>query len=150
LVMFMRGLNAAHPDQAVLDAVLTDDGIEQSSIVEKACADVVVERFARIDIDALLVQNPVDVPEWHAVLEANSLGGGRFTTPLLLTKGDADELLPKALTDVFADALCAAGDNVEYRTYAGATHQSVIDQSADDVVAWIAARVSGTPATSTC
>jgi hypothetical protein len=59
-------------------------------------------------------------------------------------------VLPKALTDVFADGLCAAGDNVEYRTYEAATHRSVIDQSADDVVAWIAARVAGTPAKSTC
>ena len=150
LVMFMRGLNAAYPDQAVLDAVMTEDGIEQSSIVEEACADVVLERFAQIGLDALLVQNPAEVPQWLALLESNSLAGGRFTTPLLLTKGDADEVLPKALTDVFADGLCAAGDNVEYRTYEAATHRSVIDQSADDVVAWIAARVAGTPAKSTC
>ena len=150
LVMLVRGLNAAYPDQAVLDAVLTDDGIEQSSIVEEACVNGVLERFARTDIDAMLVQNPVDVSEWRTLLESNSLGGGRFTTPLLLTKGDADELLPKALTDVFAEGLCAAGDNVDYRTYQGATHGSVIDQSADDVVAWIAARASGTPPTPTC
>jgi pimeloyl-ACP methyl ester carboxylesterase len=150
LVMFVRGFSAAYPEQARLSAVMNEHGIDESSIVEEACGDAVLDKFAQTDIETLLVQNPVDVPAWLTLLESNSLGGGRFTTPLLLTKGDADGVLPKAFTDIFVDGLCAAGDNVDYLTYSGATHNSVIDVSVDDVTAWIAARVSGAPATSTC
>ena len=150
LVMFMRGLNAAHPDQARLDAVLTPEGIESSSLVEKECHSVVLQRLRHVGYDKLLVRNPVDVPEWLGLLEANSLGGGRISTPLLLTKGTLDELLPKASTDTLATKLCAARDVVEYRTYEGATHVSLIEKSAADVTAWIAARAAGSPVTSTC
>ena len=59
-------------------------------------------------------------------------------------------VLPQALTDAFARKACATGDTVDYRTYPGATHASVIAAAQDDIVAWLRDRVAGTPAPSTC
>jgi dienelactone hydrolase len=69
---------------------------------------------------------------------------------LLVVQGTVDTTIPQALTDAFDTKACAAGDTVDYRTYDGATHGSVIAAAQDDVVAWMKDRVAGKPAPTTC
>jgi alpha-beta hydrolase superfamily lysophospholipase len=68
----------------------------------------------------------------------------------LIVQGTADTTIPKVLTDAFDTKACAAGGTVDYRTYDGATHSTVIDAAADDVVAWFKDRLAGKPAMTTC
>jgi hypothetical protein len=58
--------------------------------------------------------------------------------------------VPKSLTDQFAARACATGDQVQYRVYPGQDHIGARDVSVRDVEAWMAARVAGQPAPSTC
>ena len=149
LMMFIVGLNTAHPDRAPLEAVLTEQGMAEREVVTKRCADDVRRHFSG-RIDELLLKNPADVPSWLELLEANTLAAGRFDTPMLLTKGSSDEVLPKPLTDAFAETLCAAGLPLEYRVYSGASHASVTRAAADDVVRWVRERADSVPVQSTC
>lgn len=149
LMLFLVGLNAAHPDQAPLEAVLTEEGIAEADVVTRRCAGDVGRHFSG-KMKNVLLKNPTEVPSWMALLQANSLHADRVDGPLLLTKGSDDEVFPRAFTDAFAQELCASEVPLEYRVYPGATHASVTRASADDVVRWVRDRVEGRPVASTC
>jgi uncharacterized membrane protein HdeD (DUF308 family)/acetyl esterase/lipase len=47
---------------------------------------------------------------------------GPYPTPLLVTWGDADEVIPPHLQQEFVDSLCAEGDHVRWAIYGGYDH----------------------------
>ena len=149
LLLFVLGLEAAYPE-ARASLVLTEEGLAQQAVVDQQCLDELVPLMAARQPSELVAQDPVDVPAWRAVLEENSLGAGQVDLPILVVQGDADVLLPKALADDYVARLCTAGDTVDYRVYAGADHVSVLPLSQPDVDSWVAQRLAGEPATSTC
>jgi hypothetical protein len=65
-------------------------------------------------------------------------------------QGGSDPLILPKFTDAFVARLCAAGDTVDYALYPGYGHLSVIAPSMPDTLAWMADRLAGTPAPSTC
>ena len=97
-----------------------------------------------------LAQNPLDIPALATILHTNSAANRPAGAPVLVAQGTADDGNPQFLTDAFVKKACAAGDTVDYRVYAGATHLGVVPAAANDVAAWFADRVSGAPATNTC
>jgi pimeloyl-ACP methyl ester carboxylesterase len=72
------------------------------------------------------------------------------TGPMLVVQGEADESVLPPITAELVDDLCAHRDTIEYRTYPGAGHDEVLHASSADVAAWMAARMSGEPAPTTC
>ena len=83
-------------------------------------------------------------------MRANSYGNRPAGAPLLVVQGTADQLVPQSSTDAFVKKACAAGDTVDYRLVPGANHGEEIHAAATDIAAWLADRVNGAPATSTC
>jgi pimeloyl-ACP methyl ester carboxylesterase len=70
--------------------------------------------------------------------------------PILVVQGEADESVPPPITAQLVDDLCANLATIEYRTYPGAGHDEVMAASSADVDAWLAARLAGKPAPSSC
>ena len=142
-------VDAFHAAYAQFDpaALLTPDAVAQASLVNQKCG--LPEPFSSSP-DLVLAHNPLEIPAVATILHTNSAGNRRSGAPLLVVQGSADDGAPQFLTDAFVAKACAAGDTVDYRVYAGATHLGVVPTAADDVVAWFADRVAGAPATSTC
>src|SRR5690606_19164982 len=73
--------------------------------------------------------------------------------PLLLAQGEADTLvLPEAQKQYVADR-CAAGQAVDYRTYAGKDHMGVVSKRSpllDDLMQWTKDRFVGQPGSDSC
>lgn len=66
-------------------------------------------------------------------------------------------MIARTATDDVAASLCRAGVTVDYRTYPGLGHDTIpgkvtgIDDGAmPDILTWIADRLTGQPAPSTC
>ena len=121
--------------------------------------------------DDLWRADPVDVEAIHAAAQqrrdAGAVTPADASTALSMgTAAESDQEaaaksgLPElpGLTNVTAQAL---GDSVsilfdpvpgavDYRVYEGATHTTVIVAAQDDVVQWLADRVAGKPAPTTC
>jgi alpha-beta hydrolase superfamily lysophospholipase len=155
----IEGFHAAYP-QFDPAAVLTPDALARASIVDQnppdallvgldECSANVDEAFASSDT-LVLAHNPVDLPAMRKLLRENSPGNRPAGAPVLLLRAEADERIAQSWLDAFVHKACAAGDSVDYRSYAGADHTGVLDASANDVVAWFVDRVSGAAATSTC
>jgi acetyl esterase/lipase len=148
LVMGVEGFHAAYPavDPA---AVLTPDALAKAETATTQCAGAAIQVY--LDTPGpVLAHDPLSIPKLQVLLHQNSAGNRPAGAPLLIVQGSADATIPQALTDAFVKKACAAGDTVDYRTYPGATHSSVIVAAQRDIVTWLRDRVAGTPAPSTC
>lgn len=78
---------------------------------------------------------------------------GIIRAPLLIAQGDADDLVAPDVQKRYVEARCAAGQQVDYRTYPGRDHVSVVAADsalARDIVEWTRDRFEGKAAKSTC
>ena len=146
VAMSVAGLNAGYgDDRAPLDAVLNAEGISWLANVDELCSlNLGVAAFV-VDFDRFETADPADVPAWRSIIEEND--PGRFTdpipAPLLIVHGDADEQIPADSSDQLLEQLCAIGQVAERWVFPGANHTSVVRESYDDMVRWIADRVDG-------
>ena len=91
--------------------------------------------------------NPIVVA--HAKL--NDPGRVKTSTPILVVQGTADTTVPPALTDDYVTKMaCPIGDTVDYLHVTGATHGTIVTVSVPTIVAWMAQRLAGAPAPTTC
>jgi Secretory lipase len=76
-----------------------------------------------------------------------------YFVPLLIGQGLGDELVLLAAQQAYVTARCAAGGQVDYRTYDGFDHVSVVGAESllvPELLAWTKDRFAGQPANSTC
>jgi uncharacterized membrane protein HdeD (DUF308 family)/alpha-beta hydrolase superfamily lysophospholipase len=78
---------------------------------------------------------------------------GPIPAPLFIGQGEADSLVLARVQDQYVAARCAAGQALEYRTYAGRDHVPLVEPDSPlipDLFTWTQDRLDGKPATSTC
>jgi len=148
-VMAAVGFHAAYPSLD-LGSVLTPTAMAGLGYVDQHCAADVIDHYAESTPAQILTQSPLTVPAFAALLEQNIAGTVATMAPLFIAQGDRDELVPKPTTDQYVARACAVGDRVLYRVYPGQDHIGARDASVKDVQAWMAARVAGQPAPSSC
>jgi pimeloyl-ACP methyl ester carboxylesterase len=137
------GFAAAHAE-ADPGQILTPAALAAIDIVDTGCIDDVLAAYAG-PAQRTLRFDALGAPPWPALLERNSPGRVRTDVPLFVGQGDADPLVVPELTDALVGRLCALGDDVTYRRYTGASHNSVVEAAQDDVFGWIDDRLAGRP-----
>ncbi|MFL5755010.1 MAG: lipase family protein [Chloroflexota bacterium] len=135
------GFAAAYPE-ADLERVLTPYARRLLSVVDRGCIDDVLSTFAK-PVDQVLRLEEIVKPPWPALLEENTPGRVATPVPIFVGQGGADPLVVPELTDALVARLCAIGNDVTYRRYAGAGHVDIVSAAATDVEAWIRARFEG-------
>jgi hypothetical protein len=79
---------------------------------------------------------------------------GRIPAPLMIGQGLTDPLVLPSEQRRYVDAQCAAGQSLEYRTYAGFDHVGVVVDPASplpaDLVTWTQQRFDSLPAPTGC
>lgn len=73
--------------------------------------------------------------------------------PLLIAQGLADDLVLPGIQATYARGLCSAGQVLDYRTYAGRDHLSVLAPDSPfvaELVGWTEDRLAGRPASARC
>jgi fermentation-respiration switch protein FrsA (DUF1100 family) len=146
-VAVLAGTATANVGAAIaLTQLLTPAGVELLASWEAQCFDVdpaVAGPYVTAD--------PSTVEPFATLLAANTAGTVATPTPLLLFHGDADTTVPIAHSDALLARLCAAGQVVERRVVAGASHGTTIVQADTDGLAWLTGLAAGstTPIT-TC
>lgn len=149
VVMGAKGFQAAYPE-ADPATVLTPDAAAKASIVEEQCGGAVVKAFAGESATGVIARNPLEVAPWRDLIHASSAGNRPAGAPVLVVQGEADQLVLRPLSDAWVKKACTAGDVVDYRTYPGADHGTVIPAARADVLEWLDARVQGDAAANGC
>jgi alpha-beta hydrolase superfamily lysophospholipase len=143
----------AYPDLPA-SAVFTPAGEAfASSAVTRGCADQVAEAVVthHLTTGAMFTATAATDPTLQAHARANDPGDVRTTMPMLVVQGTADRTVPSPLTDTYVSTrACPIGDTVQYLHVTGATHGTVVIESAPTIVAWMNARRAGSPAPTTC
>jgi pimeloyl-ACP methyl ester carboxylesterase len=80
----------------------------------------------------------------------NAPGAVLATGPTFLAQGTGDKVVAPQLTAALDQHLCKLGETVDFARYPGIGHTPLVGAATDDVLAWVAARFAGTPATSNC
>jgi alpha-beta hydrolase superfamily lysophospholipase len=78
---------------------------------------------------------------------------GAIPAPLLLGQGAADQLVVPDAQDAYVAERCAAGQQVDYRTYAGRDHVPLVEPDSPaitDLIEWTTQRLAGAPPSNTC
>lgn len=78
---------------------------------------------------------------------------GRVAAPLLVGQGTADILIAPAAQDAWVAGRCADGQRVDYRSYEGRDHLSLVaagSPAVQDLLGLTEDRLAGEPATDTC
>lgn len=167
----------AHPDALgaslavsyVVDSYTTYyDGLDVDAVVAPSARSLVREAASRctgqggtlvtvlaglsVARDQPIVRDgAVDGP-FGTRLTAN-VAHGPWGAPVFIGQGNADEVVPFRLTTAYVGQLCAAGQPLEFRSYAGDDHMSVLARGSrlnSDLVAWTTDRLAGKPAADTC
>lgn len=78
---------------------------------------------------------------------------GPFPAPVLVAQGLADPLVKPALQHDWVAARCAAGEHIDYRTYPGLSHNSLVATDSPltpQLVQWTLDRWNGEAPTPNC
>lgn len=123
-----------------------------SIVVEAGCLGDAIAALLPLAVseDYFLVDPRTDDALGEEWLVANEPTPEAVDVPLLLIQGDADITVVPARTDALFQRLCGIGQVVEYMMLPGADHDTEPVVAADDIASWLAARLAGDPASSTC
>jgi Secretory lipase len=131
---------------APLDGLLTGQAMRIVRELEDTCPssiDPPTHSPFRVD--------PGSVPEWQALLEANSPGHRASRPPMLVLAATEDTLVPASTIPNGIDRLCGAGSNVTLRWIDG-PHAATLATPAAATLAfsWTMDRLRGAPAVNGC
>ena len=131
---------------ASLDGLLTAEGLRIAGELEDRCPwSLTGPTRSPFRVD------PRAVPEWQALLEANSPGQRGARPPILVLAATEDILVPPATIPPGVDRLCAAGSSVELRWIEGGHAATLADPvGAAATLSWTMDRLRGSPARHGC
>lgn len=101
--------------------------------------------------NGIFAHDPTDGPLGYR-LEQNT-PVGPVPMPVMIAQGDQDHLMPPDIQRRFVAARCAAGQRIDFRTYPGCNHASVLASHSPlvpDLINWTRDRLAGRPASANC
>jgi pimeloyl-ACP methyl ester carboxylesterase len=88
----------------------------------------------------------------QARLEQNAANGS-IQAPVVIAQGLSDVVVPPSATDAYVEERCAAGQRLEYWTFAGRDHLTIIQPGTpleDWLIKWTTARFANEPQPTGC
>jgi alpha-beta hydrolase superfamily lysophospholipase len=85
-------------------------------------------------------------------LEQNT-PNGPIKAPVAIAQGLADTVVPPSATNEYVDERCAAGQSLEYWTFAGQDHLTIVQPGTpleEPLIKWTAARFANEPHPAGC
>ena len=146
LAFLAQGVKTVYPAFRV-EEILTDKAIPLYQYLSHDCEAASGPQVA---------PNEMLKPGWEKNLniknfwERNRLGGKPAYSPMLVISGEADIVVPAALTERAVAQLCRQKDRVLFVKYPGLDASGVLGNSVSEQLSWIKARFSGLPAPSNC
>lgn len=139
----------AHVSDSAIDPgrLLTIEASSRLEVIRSGCLGVVSAVFSDLTGPSLVRPGYLTESRFARFLKANSTGTQPVAGPILLLQGQADTVVPAAMTDEVATALRRTGSKVDYRTYPGLEHDTypgrtvgIDDGAMTDILTWIAGR----------
>lgn len=150
----LTGYDAAYPDVRTRDYVKPSGRLAIEAVASRCLSDPATQISA---LEAGLSGGPI----WSRDPSTGPLGERAaenvptlpIDVPVLLAQGLADPLIVPAAQEDYVASRCAAGQAIDFRTYAGRDHMGLVTGDSPllgELLDWTTARFAGQPATPNC
>lgn len=144
------GIDKEWPE-AGIDGILNAQGKADFAAIANQCETTILSNFSGKKLSAdSTVADPLSYPSVAAILAQDKLGQSVPMTPIYDYHAVTDEIVPVAQDDTLVSSWCSMGATVtKVRDLVG-EHVEEAVLARVPVIAWLASRFNGIPATSTC
>lgn len=149
VVMAVFGLAALDPAVRPLQ-VLAPPARAKVGVLQTGCLVEALTAFGPLTASEL-IQGGAFTPDLLAKFAESNPGTRPSASPVLLVQGELDETVPLTFTQGLQAEMCGVGTQpVRLDVALGATHDTVLTDTAAAVNAYISARFAGLPASGNC
>lgn len=142
----------AKTDKAIdLTRILTPEAIAHLPDLQEQCMShaLMTGYWSTAIAKDQFVANP-DLEPFLKFAAKNEAGALKISAPTLVIQGTEDVTVFPATTNALVRQMCAGGNVVEYKTFAGADHNGSMVAGGATAHDWIKARFAGEPAQNDC
>jgi len=118
--------------------------------------DFVPEEFQRIEALAAKFDGPALATSSNKALQARleqNTADGLIQAPVVIAQGLSDSVVPPSVTGAYVEERCAAGQRLEYWTFAGRDHLTIFERGTpldELLIKWTMARFANEPPANGC
>lgn len=146
----LMGLDNAYPELK-LAAYLNDAGrAALADLNQNGCALELLLDYKGKGVLEYMTANPLSKGAWLARIAENKLGANAIKVPVLQYHSTSDDIVPFDQAETLREAYCMLQVNLTWKTFDGIDHVTMVSRGSNDAMAFIAARLAGTPATTNC
>jgi hypothetical protein len=134
----LRLIGGSIPDAGPsADSLVSERGRALLALAREACVDEMraFEQKERLDLTSAFQVEPARLQALMSPV--TDMSAMRLPAPVFLGTGLADRTIPPRRQHAAAAALCAAGNPLVWKTYAGITHNGIVNAAFDDEVAFV-------------
>jgi pimeloyl-ACP methyl ester carboxylesterase len=148
--MSLYGGAGEHPE-IVVDDYVSPELAAASGVLDTGCLAEITDTLIPVALGpGLFTADPRETEPARSILMENEVGAVAVDAPLFLVSGTADDrVVIERVHDLYAQ-LCAAGQQTELLIVDGATHDSIVPDTAEQTGAWLQARLDGGEPTDSC
>ncbi|WP_434577164.1 alpha/beta fold hydrolase [Pseudomonas sp. Z5-35] len=134
-----------------IEDILTDDGLELLRVARQGCTRDIAAKSKELQIGSFAELLTI-APEALTALRTpmTDMPQASVAFPLFIASGQADRTITPERQYAVAAALCAADNDVTWRTYEGLGHDGVLHGSLKDAFAFVEAWLDGAGHGSNC
>jgi pimeloyl-ACP methyl ester carboxylesterase len=144
-----------YPD-ITFEQALRPEALDAARQIVNLCDFVPPEDLERIEALAATFDGPALATSSNKALQARleqNTADGLIKAPVVIAQGLSDIVVPPSATDAYVDERCAAGQGLEYWTFAGRDHLTIIQPGTPLrklLIRWTTARFANEPQASGC
>ena len=145
-----RSYSRFYPD-IKFEQAIRPEALDAARQIVNLCDFLPREDAERIEQLAATFNGPALATSSNKALQARieqNAADGPIQAPVIIAQGISDNIVPPSATDAYVDDRCAAGQRLEYWTFAGRDHLSIIQPGTpleDPLIKWTTARFANEP-----
>lgn len=138
------------------EQVIRPEALDAARQMVNLCDSLPPEDSERIEALAAAFDGPALETSSNKALQARleqNTPDGLITAPVVIAQGLADNVVPPQATNAYVDERCSAGQRLEYWTFAGRDHSTLVHPGSpieEPLIKWTTARVANAPQASGC
>jgi pimeloyl-ACP methyl ester carboxylesterase len=144
-----------YPD-ITFEQALRPEALDAAREMVNLCCFLPPEDAERIEALTATFDGPALATSSNEALQARleqNTADGLITAPVVIAQGLSDTVVPPSATDAYVEERCSAGQRLEYWTFAGRDHFTIVQPGTpleELLIRWTTARFTNEPQASGC
>jgi pimeloyl-ACP methyl ester carboxylesterase len=144
-----------YPD-ITFEQALRPEALDAAREIVKLCCFLPPEDQERIGALAAMFDGPALATNSNKALRAwleHNAPDGWIQAPVVIAQGSSDSIVPSSATEAYVEERCSAGQQLEYWTFAGRDHLTIVQSDTpleELLIKWTTARFANEPQATGC